>query len=321
VANKTILFQDNFSKDPVGKFPAKWISNRPGEIVTLKNTLGKWLKLHSEGTYLPVISQDFTKNFAVEFDFIHQANGGGNNTVELTLFSRTPSAENDALFPGNAGVKIVFETFIVSCLCYDNMDPKTKISAENRSKLIQPNNVAKIKIEVENQQLKVFVNGFESLNVPNCNFNNEMYNAVRFYLWGSLAEPLIGNIAIDAGAIGERGGTAGPFDEACAAGQRIILDAVGETAVVVSHHAVVWQWHFHDADRFARTGHVDPGRSVPAILNEQLRGEPGAVGQAPAATPAQGSRARCRTCPRHAGRRHSAGASEHKRPSRQPAAR
>jgi hypothetical protein len=196
IVNKAILFQDNFSKDPVGKFPAKWISNRPGEIVTLKNTSGKWFKMHSEGTYLPVINQDFTKNFSVEFDFIHQGNGGGNNTVELTLFSKPGNAENDALFPGSAGVKIVFETFIVSCLCYDNLDTKTKVSAENRSKLIQSNNAAKIKVDVENQQLKVFVNGFECLNVPNCNFNNEMYNAVRFYLWGSQAEPLIGNFRL-----------------------------------------------------------------------------------------------------------------------------
>lgn len=196
LGNRSVVFQDNFSKDPVGKFPAKWISNRPGEIVTLKNTPGKWLKMHSEGTYLPVIHQDFTKKFIVEFDFIHQGNNSGNNTVELTLFSKPGNAENDALFPGSAGVKIVFETFIVSCLCYDNLDPRTKVSNENRSKLIQPNNVAKIRVEVENQLLKVFVNGFECLNVPNCNFNDEVFNSVRFYLWGSLAEPLIGNFKV-----------------------------------------------------------------------------------------------------------------------------
>jgi len=196
IVNKTILFFDNFAKDPIGRFPTKWISNRPGEVVTLKNLPGKWFKMHSEGTYLPKLNQDLSTTFTVEFDFIYQTTSNGNNITEFTLFTKPANAENDALFPGSSGIKIVFETFIVSCLCYDNLNPNRKVSSENRGKLIQANNIAKITIRVNQQQLHILVNGFECLSVPNCNESNEAFNAVRFHLWGSEVEPLVGNFRI-----------------------------------------------------------------------------------------------------------------------------
>ncbi len=196
IINRQVIFSDNFSKDNISKFPDKWISNRPGEVVTLKNVPGRWLKMHAEGTYLPQITQELPKNFTIEFDFIYQAIGNGNNTAELTIFSKPKGSANDDLFPGSSGIKIIFETFIVSCLCYDNLNPGAKVSDENRTKLIQANNIAKITIKVKQQQLHVFVNGFECLNIPNCNSSAEVFNAIRFYLWGSQTEPLVGNFRV-----------------------------------------------------------------------------------------------------------------------------
>ena len=194
--NRQTIFSDDFSRDLTGKFPENWTSNRPGEVVTLKNLPGKWFKMHTEGTYLPIIQQEFSKRFTITFDFIFQATGNGNNTVELTIFHKPSGSINDALFPGSSGIKIVFETFIVSCLCYDNLNPAGKMSGENRARLIQPNNVTKISIRVDNQQLHVFVNGLECLNMSVCNNSDEILNAIRFYLWGSQAEPLISNLKI-----------------------------------------------------------------------------------------------------------------------------
>jgi len=194
-AGQTIFF-DNFSQDLTGKFPANWISNKPGEVVSQKNLLGNWFKMHAEGTYLPQLKQDFPKNFTINFDYIHQAIGNGNNTTEITIFNKPKNSLNDALFPGSYGVKIILETFIVSCLCYDNINPAVKPSGEFRSKIIQTNNIAKISIKVDDKQLRVFVNGFECLNLPQCFGDNEVFNAVRFYLWGSQAEPMISNFKI-----------------------------------------------------------------------------------------------------------------------------
>ncbi|HEY4786529.1 MAG TPA: hypothetical protein VIH57_10790 [Bacteroidales bacterium] len=196
IHNERTIFSDNFTYDVTGKFPKNWISNRPGEVITLKSLPGKWFKMHSEGTYLPAIKQDFPKHFTVTFNLIHQSVTSGNNTVEFTIYNKLNGSVNDALFPGSSGVKIIFETFIVSCLCYDNLNPNGQVTAENRQNLIKANNMAKISIQVDQQQLKVFVDGTECLNVPNCNKGEEPLNAVRFYLWGSMAEPVVGDFKI-----------------------------------------------------------------------------------------------------------------------------
>ena len=196
VSSSHAIFSDNFSKDVIGKFPLNWVSNRPGEVVAPRSLPGRWFKMHAQGTYLPKLAQDLPKNFTIDFDFIHQANSNGNNTTEITLFSKPKNAVNDSLFPGTCGVKIVLETFIVSCLCYNNLTPSDQKSTEFRSKIFQANNIVKISIKVEEQVLHVFVNGFECLKVPQCQNSNETLNAVRFYLWGSLAEPMISNFKI-----------------------------------------------------------------------------------------------------------------------------
>ena len=190
------IYSTDFSKDALGKFPQNWVSNRPGEIVIQKNLLGKWLKMHAQGTYLPKLDKELPKNFTISFDFIHQAIGNGNNTTEITLFSKSDSVVNDALFPGSRGVKIILETFIVSCLCYDNQNQANKPSAEYRSKIIQANHLAKVSIKVEGQLLSVSVNGFECIRIPVCLSDKQAINAMRFYLWGSQAEPLISNLKI-----------------------------------------------------------------------------------------------------------------------------
>lgn len=194
VKSNQLIFSDNFAMDPVGKFPANWLSNRPGEIVVHKS--GKWLKMHTEGTYLPLLSQDLPSSFTVEFDFIYQSIGNGNTTTELTLFGKSKDSPYDALFPGSSGVKIILETFIVSALGYNNHATGFRPSNEYRSKILQANTKARITIHVNDTALRILVNGFECLQIPQCWERRETLNAVRFYLWGSQAEPMISNVKI-----------------------------------------------------------------------------------------------------------------------------
>ena len=196
IGSKPNVFSDNFSKEILGKFPSQWISNRVGEVVTHKGQTGRWFKMHSQGTYLPKLERELPVNFTIDFDIIHQAPVSGNNTTEITIFSKPKGTENDALLPGSKGIKIVLETFIASCLCYDNLNPKEQKVAEYRSKVLQANVPVKISIKMENRVLRVLVNGLECLNVTGYFARDEVFDAVRFYLWGSQAEPLIGTVKI-----------------------------------------------------------------------------------------------------------------------------
>jgi OmpA-OmpF porin, OOP family len=196
-AKRTIIYADNFSNDVIGKFPAKWTSNTPGEVVSSKKYPGKWLKMHSEGTYLPQINQVLPKEFTITFDFIFQPAPQGYNTTELTLFGNPDSLPVDALFPGNFGLRINLEDYIVSYTCYNNRANGAKISGENRTSVTRENERARIAIKVHQQTMQLFVNETELLSTPICSLEN--LDSIRFHLWGSQAEPLIGNFRVITG--------------------------------------------------------------------------------------------------------------------------
>ena len=70
VAGANLIFEDNFSIDPVGDLPAKWNSSSSGQVVELDGFPGKWFKI-SSGTYVnPDLKKKLPMDFTVEFDLV-----------------------------------------------------------------------------------------------------------------------------------------------------------------------------------------------------------------------------------------------------------
>jgi len=189
------IFTDDFSKEAVGNFPASWESNVRGEIVTVKNENGKWLKMHAGGTYIPPMSQNFPENFTLDFDFIYEALGENYNTTEITVYSKKPGEAYDVAFPGSNGLKIFLENFIVSCASYNQQKMDDKFAQEQRTHIIQASKKVKVSIRISNGELNVMINNKQMLTAPIANTPTP-FNALRFHLWGSQAEPLISNLKI-----------------------------------------------------------------------------------------------------------------------------
>ena len=66
-----VLFEDDFARDALGDFPAKWDTNGSGEVMEISGE--KWLRLANESTYLPMTSQNLPENYTISFDLL--ANG------------------------------------------------------------------------------------------------------------------------------------------------------------------------------------------------------------------------------------------------------
>jgi hypothetical protein len=64
---KVIAYED-FSKTEIGDFPERWNTNATGEVVTLNNREGKWIKIVKEGTFHPEFINALPENFTLEFD-------------------------------------------------------------------------------------------------------------------------------------------------------------------------------------------------------------------------------------------------------------
>ena len=65
-----IIFNDNFEKDGIGDFPAKWNSNRGGEVKKLKGFTSNFLKIPAGSVVNVQLNKPLPENFTVECDII-----------------------------------------------------------------------------------------------------------------------------------------------------------------------------------------------------------------------------------------------------------
>lgn len=66
IPNGQVMYIDNFERDAVGDFPAKWETNSGGEIVTVDDF--KALRTSGTGFFVPMLPRELPENYAVEFD-------------------------------------------------------------------------------------------------------------------------------------------------------------------------------------------------------------------------------------------------------------
>lgn len=76
------VFNDNFSQDNPGDFPANWDSNGSGELVTINGK--KWLRLGNKATIYPMLKNELPENYTIEFDLF--TDGMDNKTSSQAFF-------------------------------------------------------------------------------------------------------------------------------------------------------------------------------------------------------------------------------------------
>ena len=76
------IFNDNFSQDNPGDFPANWDSNGSGELVTINGK--KWLRLGNKATIYPMLKNELPENYTIEFDLF--TDGMDNKTSSQAFF-------------------------------------------------------------------------------------------------------------------------------------------------------------------------------------------------------------------------------------------
>jgi hypothetical protein len=64
------IFEDNFSRDPVGDFPARWSTSSEGAVVELDGFPGKWLKINGNVAVNPELKKKLPEDCTIEFDLV-----------------------------------------------------------------------------------------------------------------------------------------------------------------------------------------------------------------------------------------------------------
>jgi OmpA-OmpF porin, OOP family len=77
IPGEKILYAEDFAQEAIAELPTGWNTNGSGEVVTLDNTSGKWMRLHNPFIYLSANTKELTGNYTAEFDIILQLKNNG----------------------------------------------------------------------------------------------------------------------------------------------------------------------------------------------------------------------------------------------------
>jgi OmpA-OmpF porin, OOP family len=70
VPGANVIFEDNFSQDPVGDLPAKWATSGEGQVVELDGFPGKWFRINAGNAVCPELKKKLPEDCTIEFDLV-----------------------------------------------------------------------------------------------------------------------------------------------------------------------------------------------------------------------------------------------------------
>jgi outer membrane protein OmpA-like peptidoglycan-associated protein len=200
VPGEKIIFFDDFSTETIGDFPAQWLTNGSGEIVTLNKFEGRWFQLTKTGYYIPEVKDKFTDNYTIEFDLVIFSDVDNQIPVVFDIYFLSGELANPALGsqPGQAGLKIqpTYETIF-----WNNWSEAREWQGEEGQVAFTFKTMVKYHISfwVQKQRVRMYANEQKVLDLPRGLQANYTYNIFRFDDNSDETTPCIGNFRMAAG--------------------------------------------------------------------------------------------------------------------------
>jgi outer membrane protein OmpA-like peptidoglycan-associated protein len=134
VPGSTILYYDNFEKDPVGEAPQGWITTSSAEVVNIEGLDGNWTKMAATSARHIVRNkkQSWGNNYTIEFDLLIVKNGYDPRLGIALIHTNGKMVTDETILLDNKPV-LLFEAIIVS-------GGKSRLSLTNKEgKIISDN--------------------------------------------------------------------------------------------------------------------------------------------------------------------------------------
>ena len=187
VPGDKLIFYDDFAKDFIGDFPAKWNTNGSGEVVTLNKVDGRWFEFkQGYNTYfIPNLPSELPENYTIEFDLVAlglSKETSSAATLEVTL------EDNNEFSTGNdyARVEIPFAQYITSTFRVRNrINGKNTITNNIKTDIRKAVlNKPHISIAVNKERFRVWVNEKKCVDIPKMIGGSSPIIALKFHLSG-----------------------------------------------------------------------------------------------------------------------------------------
>jgi len=161
------IFTDNFSKDALGDFPARWNTNKSGAVKNLKGFTDKFLKIAEGSVVFPQLTKPLPVHFTAEFDLIVPADipmrmasfGFGSKTFPIDWIL---SPKEGIVFSFHSNQKKFSEGLKFGTQKFSNSDYQLK-KLEFATPL---NTLIKISIAVNDKRIRLYANGKKMVDMP-----------------------------------------------------------------------------------------------------------------------------------------------------------
>jgi outer membrane protein OmpA-like peptidoglycan-associated protein len=179
--DKTLFFED-FSQDNVSDFPARWNTNTGGEVVTLNNEQGKWLRMKINSCYVPEFVDKLPDNCTIEFDAIVAHTNG--NEVPSFCFRMIASKEGDRiddLVPGHYGGAFNLHQYSIEAFNWNNGE-YGQVSSNVDNELFKNNLDKKVRVSIwiQKQRVRLYLNESKVYDIPRMMDKDNRLNTIRF---------------------------------------------------------------------------------------------------------------------------------------------
>jgi OmpA-OmpF porin, OOP family len=192
IPGEQVLYYENFEQDAIGELPASWNTNGTGEVVTLGNLQGKWLRLHKSFAYLTGNQAAFSDNYTVEFDIVLQLknNGWMYPVVNFSLMStkdepttannflkdyRANAAVSGYIYPGEGKTsRIKIESFLERASYFKGEPKQVGFLDQYWGKPVH------VAIQVQKERIRMWINEEKSFDAPKGVPAGHIMNQLRF---------------------------------------------------------------------------------------------------------------------------------------------
>lgn len=194
IPGDSLIYTEDFQQDEIGEFPLNWNTAGKGDVVTLSSFPGKWLRLYENSLYLTSNKKEFSKNFTLEFDLIMQLKNTGYTypIISFGFFASNEDSTTDNKFLSYQTEHQSAEIFLRvaeggSSYTYLNsfMNRKNLFKSENQELAsIEKfyNRISHIAVQVQEQRLRIWVNGEKKYDLPKALGNQHIFNQLFFQL-------------------------------------------------------------------------------------------------------------------------------------------
>ena len=205
VPGEQVIFFEDFLQDAIGDFPVNWNTNGTGEVVTVSNFDGRWLKWSAGVSYAPNLKTIFPDNFTLEFDMVMQKPEGNYDPhFGLTIYS----SDNDNLMEEVTTGTTLYTPDRWYVTTKNGEDWQEVGSSQQITNSDLYNHKTHISVWGQKQRMRVYVNETKVLDLPKALPQGVKLNKIKFLnnpeyreLSNDEAGPIfLGNVRIAIGA-------------------------------------------------------------------------------------------------------------------------